>query len=111
MIVEFDYLNGIKQIKKVIPHKDYLEIVKPSFNREKEIQNILKEDKRKKELSNTKKKKFTSELYELDKILEPYREPYCTDESALGQAVKTGKLVLPKVQGGTSDIKVTIIKK
>jgi hypothetical protein len=44
-----------------------------------------------------------------EKYMIPNGVEFFTEKSPLGEAVKTGKLVLPITQGGTTDVTVTKI--
>mgnify|MGYP003657171248 CR=1 FL=1 len=45
-----------------------------------------------------------------EKYLIPKECDYFTEKSPLGEGIKSGKLVLPETQGGTTKVKITKIK-
>jgi hypothetical protein len=85
------YYNGITQVKDLITQDDFENVIQP---KQKEIfEYMLVDDKM---AANAIKR----ELFDL------FGDNYFTDGSPLYGAFKTGKLILPKHQGGTTKCKV-----
>jgi len=102
MKVEFTFKGGAVQVKEIIPHETFLDVIKPS----KERLNILSLIESKK-LSEEQKK----EIVDLESKLEPYKNGgWCTDQSAFGLSVHNGLLVLPENQGGVHEVSIKIYR-
>lgn len=87
------YWNGIKQVKNLIDHEDYINHIKPIYFKIDELE-IIKKNKEakllKKELKDT------------------YGESWFTDKSPLFEAISTSYLNLPNNQGGIRECKVSL---
>ena len=96
------YENGMQQIRNLISESVYIDEYKKNADRKHELEVMIGD----KTISNNKKKDLKDELYHVKKNLLPFNEPWFTEESPLGKAIQTGKLMLPKVQGGIRIVKL-----
>ncbi len=107
MKIEIDYLNGVIQTKKVVPHDEYESIYK--YNKT-EILRLDKESE-KNGISKDEKKLFKDEIKRLESVVSKFdSEPWCTDKSPIGLAIKTGVIELPLNQGGSHKVNIKIIE-
>ena len=86
------YENGIYQEKNLISHIDYEEIIKPQLRIADELEIV----KRKQEADRIK---LT--------LVNMFGEHYFTDKSPLYEAITTGILSLPYIQGGSSKCSIS----
>lgn len=88
------YGNGVVQIKNLINHSDYIEIIKPT----KDLINQL-EINREWESASAEKRRLKS----------LFGDDYFTTQSSLYKAISCGILWLPICQGGGSSCKMELI--
>lgn len=85
------YNNGITQIKDLIGHDDFENIIVPKSNEIHDLMLVKNE---------SQAKLIKQELYEM------FGDDYFTDKSPLYGAFLTGVLSLPKNQGGDTSCKI-----
>ena len=104
-LYQITYESGLNQLKSLISHDDYLNIIRPL---EIEIDflksTIKKKSKDKKELD----KKQELHLLKL-KRNSLFSGDYFTDKSPLYEEIETGILNLPEAQGGSKKCTVALI--
>ena len=104
-LYQITYSNGLNQLKILISHDDYMNVIRPL---EIEIDflksTIKKKSKDKKELEKKQ------ELHMLKLKRKSYFSgDYFTDKSPFYEAIETGILNLPKAQGGSQKCNVSLI--
>ena len=90
------YPNGVSQLKNLIDHKTYLNIIKITENEIYEIE-------------RANKFKSTKESKRLKDYIKTTFGEYFTTESPLFFAINTGVLKLLSNQGGNHNIKIILI--
>lgn len=104
-LYQITYSNGLNQLKSLISHDDYLNIIRPL---EIEIDFLKSTIKKKSKDKNEVEKK--QELYLLKLKRNSYFSgDYFTDKSPFHEAIETGILSLPKAQGGSQKCTVAIV--
>lgn len=104
-LYKITYSNGLSQIKRLISHDDYINIIRPL-----EIEIDLLKSTIKKKSKDKKDLAKKQELYQLKLKRNGYFEgDYFTDKSPLYDAIKTGILILPKSQGGSQQCSIELI--
>ncbi len=81
------YSNGVTQKKRLIPQSDYNNIIRPKLIEAEKF--FAKNDKAK---GNALKAEIKAQ----------FGDNYFTDESPLYEAIESGILSLPKIQGGNT---------
>ena len=94
------YEQGITQQKYLIPHKEYVDVIKPA-------RKVIDTFKSEKELKN---KTFTKDQFsEAEYIIKGYPELWFTDNSPIYDAITTGLLSLLPTQGGDHIVSVKLV--
>lgn len=90
----------------MIPHSEYLNIIKPN----KILEHSLKTESKDKNTPKERKKEIKEKLLPaVRKKLEPYNDQWFTDESPLAEAMKTGILKFKGYPHWDTEIKVKIL--
>jgi hypothetical protein len=91
---QITYESGVTQIKNLISHEDFLNIMKPTQDK------IY-------DLEKANNWKPTNQSKELKKdIVDMFTKNWFTDKSPIFKSLTTGKLCLPDSQGGVTKCKV-----
>lgn len=99
--------TSITQIKTLISSKEYKCIIKPLQNCKFDIELELANKKTRK--NKERFEELTTELARIKEILKPYNIEYFVEGSPLFHAIRDGQLVLPKQQGGTHLVKISLV--
>ena len=90
------YNNGVKQNKNLIDHSDYLNIIKPKLKEAYELERLKKNKEHNQKMAQKLK----------NQVKEMFGSEWFTTKSPLYNAIDSGLLVLPNVQGGTTKCKI-----
>lgn len=104
-LYQITYSNGLNQVKNLISHDDYLNVIRPL---EIEIDFLKSTIKKKSKDKNEMAKKQKLHLLKI-KCNSLFSGYYFTDKSPLYEAIETGILNLPKAQGGSKKCTVAPI--
>jgi len=101
---QITYQRGITQIKNLISHDDYVNIIRTNKKRISELEDLL-------EKKNINKKEIREQIQQCNSSIKDVvgSGEWFTDGSPLYGAFKTGILSLPKHQGGDTKCKVELI--
>lgn len=104
-LYQITYSNGLNQLKSLISHDDYLNVIRPL---EIEIDFLKSTVKKKSKDKNEMAKKQELHLLKL-KRNSYFSGDYFTDKSPFYEAIETGILNLPEAQGGAQKCTVALI--
>lgn len=104
-LYQITYQNGLNQVKSLISHDDYLNVIRPL---EIEIDCLKSTIKNKSKDKKEMDKKQELHLLKL-KRNSYFSGDYFTDKSPFYEAIETGVLELPESQGGSQKCTVALI--